>query len=335
LQIVAPSLQFKYNNIYFNKQTRSYSTYHSKDLSSYPLFITGLFDAEGSFVIRIINNPKLFIGWQVQARIQIKMHEKDRALIQSIQDFFGGIGHVSKPNTTSMVEFRVSAVKELVDVIIPHFDKYPLLTKKYSDYYLFKQIVFKILNKEHNTIEGLQEIVNIRSSLNSGLSNELKIAFPSIVPQIRPENLLNKLIGPSWLSGFATGESNFFITVQKSKTKSGLTIALRFSISQHSRDVLLLESLVNYFGCGYVVKYEKRSVSEFIVTKIDHIVEHIIPFFEKHPIVGSKHLNYLKFKNAAIIIKNKEHLNPDRKGLEQLLVLKKNMNKYSEEAGKE
>jgi hypothetical protein len=58
-------------------------------LYSDPLFITGLFDAEGSFVIRIINNPKLVKGWQVQARIQIKMHEKDRALIQSIQEFFG------------------------------------------------------------------------------------------------------------------------------------------------------------------------------------------------------------------------------------------------------
>jgi hypothetical protein len=26
------------------------------------------------------------------------MHEKDRALIQSIQDFFGGIGYISKTN---------------------------------------------------------------------------------------------------------------------------------------------------------------------------------------------------------------------------------------------
>ena len=90
-----------------------------------------------------------------------------------------------------------------------------------------------------------------------------------------------------------------------------------------------MESLVNYFGCGYVAKYEKRSICEYIVTKTNHIVEHIIPFFDKHSVVGSKHLNYLNFKKAAIIIKNKEHLNPDRKGLEQLLVLKKNMNKYS------
>ena len=43
----------------------------------------------------------------------------------------------------------------------------------------------------------------------------------------------------------------------------------------------------------------------------------------KKSYLGSKHINYLNFKNAAIIIKNKEHLNPDRKGLEQLLVQKK------------
>jgi hypothetical protein len=72
----------------------------------------------------------------------------------------------------------------------------------------------------------------------------------------------------------------------------------------------------------YVAKYKNRSVYEFIVTKIDHIVDQIIPFFEKHPIVGSKHLNFLDFKSAASIIKNKEHLNEDGVGLEKILQLK-------------
>ena len=35
-----------------------------------------------------------------------------------------------------------------------------------------------MLNKEHNTIEGIQKIVNIKASLNLGLSNDLKEAFP-------------------------------------------------------------------------------------------------------------------------------------------------------------
>jgi hypothetical protein len=110
------------------------------------------------------------------------MQEKDRVLIQSIQEFFGAIGYVSKLNNSSAVEFRVSTLKDLVDVILPHFDNYPLITKKHSDYLLFKQIVLLMLNKEHNTLEGIQKIVNIRASLNTGLSKDLKEAFPMTIP---------------------------------------------------------------------------------------------------------------------------------------------------------
>lgn len=80
------------------------------------------------------------------------------------------------------------------------------------------------------------------------------------------------------MAGFSTGESNFFITIQNSKTKSGIAASLRFSIAQDSRDLSLLASFENLFGCGYVAKYQNRSVCEFIVTKIDHIVNNIIPF---------------------------------------------------------
>ena len=120
------------------QMSRKYSTYISKKNIIDPLFITGLFDAEGSFVATVLNNSRYKTGWNVQARIQIKMHERDRALIQATQDFFGGIGYVSKPNNTSTVEFRVTNTKDIVNAIIPHFDSYPLITQKYSDYILFK-----------------------------------------------------------------------------------------------------------------------------------------------------------------------------------------------------
>ena len=85
------------------------------------------------------------------------MHEKDRALVQSIQDFFGGIGYVSKSNNSSMVEFRVNNIKDIINNILPHFDNYPLITQKLSDYILFKQIALLMLNKEHNNLEGLKK----------------------------------------------------------------------------------------------------------------------------------------------------------------------------------
>jgi hypothetical protein len=41
-------------------------------------------------------------------------------------------------------------------------------------------------NKKHLTIEGLKKIVTIKASINLGLSDELKGAFPGIVPIQRP-----------------------------------------------------------------------------------------------------------------------------------------------------
>jgi LAGLIDADG endonuclease len=77
--------------------------------------------------------------------MQIKMHEKYRSFPQemqeiiSIQNFFCSIGYISKLNN-SFVEFRVSTLKDIVNIIIPHFNKYPLTKKYYYYYILFNQI---------------------------------------------------------------------------------------------------------------------------------------------------------------------------------------------------
>jgi LAGLIDADG endonuclease len=85
--------------------------------------------------------------------------------------------------------FQVTKLGDLV-FIIDHFNLYPLKTKKYADFLLFKKAFFffnTINYKKHLTIEGLQELINIRASLNKGLSERLKLAFPNIKPVVRPE----------------------------------------------------------------------------------------------------------------------------------------------------
>jgi hypothetical protein len=88
------------------------------------------------------------------------------------------------------------------------------------------------------------------------------------------------------VAGFSTRECNFYIAINKSKTTESIYASLRFSIAQGLRDVTLLESFIDFFKRGYVVKYEKRSIAEFVVTRIDDIIDHVIPFFEKHNLKG-------------------------------------------------
>lgn len=70
--------------------------------------------------------------------------------------------------------------------MIKHFDKYPLITFKLADYLLFKEVVGMIQLKEHLTMDGLEKIVAIKASINRGLSDELKAAFPHVIPVKRP-----------------------------------------------------------------------------------------------------------------------------------------------------
>ena len=94
--------------------------------------------------------------------------------MEKIQEFFGGIGYISPANNNLAVEFRVSTLNDIANVIIPHFDKYPLLTKKQADYILFKKTAIMMKKGEHLTSEGLKAIINIRASSNRGLTPALK-----------------------------------------------------------------------------------------------------------------------------------------------------------------
>jgi LAGLIDADG endonuclease len=86
--------------------------------------------------------------------------------------------------------YVVTSVKQL-SIIMDHFDNYGLITQKLADYLLFKMAFEIIKRKAHLSNEGLQTLVAIKASLNLGLSDDLKAAYPDINPVPRPlvENL--------------------------------------------------------------------------------------------------------------------------------------------------
>lgn len=57
-----------------------------------PWFVTGLSDAESSFIIRIsknTQNQRTKIGWIVSSNFQITLHQRDFSLLLMLQQFFG------------------------------------------------------------------------------------------------------------------------------------------------------------------------------------------------------------------------------------------------------
>ena len=67
----------------------------------------------------------------------ISLNSRDAALLEKIQQFFGGIGKISIRKKDNVVYFTVKSVKDLMNVIIPHFEKYPLITPFRNELILF------------------------------------------------------------------------------------------------------------------------------------------------------------------------------------------------------
>lgn len=285
-------------------------------------WVTGFSDAESSFIVLVRKKPLSKTGWSVELRFVIGLHEKDLSILEYIRAYFG-VGTIIRHGKDSL-QYRVGSPKDL-KAIIDHFDKFKLITKKRADYELFKSVLAMVNRKEHLTVEGLHKIVNIRASVNRGLSAELKDAFPNNIPVPKPQVEVPQTIDPNWLSGFVSGEGCFFVGIGKSKTRVGYSVQLMFLISQHSRDQELMERLVSSLGCGKCYPHANKEYGEFIVRVFSDITDKIIPFFEKYPIKGMKVNDFADLCKVAELMKNKDHLNPE--GLNQIIKIKAGMNK--------
>lgn len=292
-----------------------------------PYWITGFADAESSFVVKIGKDTTRKFSVRVIPVFCIELHKKDLLLIKKIQSFFE-IGTVILRQRTgkSTVIYSVQSLKNLTEIIIPHFKQYPLLTEKKADFILFTRVVDLMNQKKHLELNGLNKIISIRASMNKGLTCSLKTVFPNIIPVERPivEDQLIK--HPLWLVGFVDGEGCFYVKVNKSaRYNTGFGVLLAFSICQHSRDLSLLNIIKDYLGCGVIENVSQRpNITNFVTYGINDLLNKIIPFFNQNPLLGKKAGDYQDFSRVAFLIKDKIHFT--EKEINQIRKIKMQMN---------
>nr|YP_009262040.1 LAGLIDADG endonuclease [Chrysoporthe austroafricana]AMX22115.1 LAGLIDADG endonuclease [Chrysoporthe austroafricana] len=281
---------------------------NKKEFNLNPWFITGFVDAEGSFAVNIIKDAGKSLGYFVLVYFEIAVNEKDRDILVAMQNYFGA-GNIFYNSFDNTCKFKVSSLDALSNVIIPHFKQYFLLTKKRSDFELFSRVVEIMVGGDHLNLKGLQEIVNLKASLNLGLSDKLKAYFPEALPAVRPVFNVSSIPDPHWLAGFAEGESCFYISIYKSvKSKLGLAVQLVFRITQHSRDKELLKVIAQFLECGRVEERSSGGACDLAINSIKDFKNKVIPFFSKYPLLGTKSLNYIDFVKVFELMDTRKHL---------------------------
>ena len=129
-----------------------------------PYWISGFVDGEGTFYVGINPNNTMLNKIQILPEFRVVQHKKDIKLLYALKSYFKA--GVVRINDDDRYELRIRKIQDLREIVIPHFQKYPLITQKKFDFIKFTKIVSLINQNEHLNHAGILKIIDISCKMN-------------------------------------------------------------------------------------------------------------------------------------------------------------------------
>lgn len=137
-------------------------------------WICGFTDSEGCFTVSILNNDTY--AYRVRYILSQK-YLLNKYVLEYILNLFNNNYNYNLGNTKSMGsivphsyqsvwELRINGLKNCL-LILDYFDKFKLKTIKFDSYILFKEILFRIVDKEHMDPKGRKYLTELSKKVNN------------------------------------------------------------------------------------------------------------------------------------------------------------------------
>jgi len=197
--------------------------------------------------------------------------------------------------------------------------------------------VYKVKNKQAVILvvakrEGLIKVIKlingktrsqskcdqINKNVLSSTSKEWSLAVKDFSFHLNTNSNLNDY----WLAGFSDADASFQIKLVNQKDKGKIEVRLNFQIDQKQSELLLV--IKRFFG-GYI-GYRKSQDTYYYGSTSFGSAKKVIEYFDRFHLLSSKHVNFLKWRKAYVLILNREHLTDS--GLKKITNIKKTMNSY-------
>jgi len=247
-------------------------------------WLVGVTDGDGNFSINY-SNGKWGLSYKIaQSRYNLR-------LLYYIKNQLK-VGSISKDNTMGQLFIRDR--KHIENIIIPIFDKYPLLTSKHFDYIRFKKALFILNNNSINKEDKYNKLMELKNAKKS--DNYSSPVWNNISLPIRNTNTVQNIMSKPWIVGFVEAEGSFYLVSKDSKR-----IVHGFGLTQ-KLDNIVLESIKLLLHISTSVKYKEKHNYYSLDTTNSRAIENIIVYF-KDTMKGVKSLEYKIWSRSYV--KNK------------------------------
>lgn len=238
-------------------------------------WLVGFTDGDGNFSITYQGN-KWGLSYKLsQSRYNLRVLYYIKTQL--------GVGSVTKDNSKG--QFFIRDRKIIEEILLPIFDSYPLLTKKYFDYLRFRKALAILKDLDLTKQERDIKLLNLK---NSKVPHEYKSPVWNNVhlPLINLDlDLVKSLMSKAWLIGFIEAEGSFYLT-----SKDSNRIVHGFGLTQKS-DKVVLQAIGLLLHISNPVRYIEIYNHYILDTTNSRAIGNIIDYF-KDTMKGVKSLEY-------------------------------------------
>ena len=135
-------------------------------MKHFPSYLSGFVDGEGCFCVTFNKSNRHKFGWDIRPSFSVSQN-RDRSEVLRLMKKHFGCGTIRPDRSDRTLKYEVRSVRDLVQEIIPHFKKYPLLSSKKKDFKKFEEICEMMIQKEHLIKEGFRKIASLAQDLNT------------------------------------------------------------------------------------------------------------------------------------------------------------------------
>jgi hypothetical protein len=128
-------------------------------------YLSGFADGEGSFCVYFSPRSRMRLGWEVRPSFSVGQNTSRPEVLNLFLEYFK-CGSLRPNRGDNTMKFEIRSLKPLLEVVIPHFRKYPLLSSKLKDFEKFVTICDFLSQNAHLTEIGFKKIIDLAFEMN-------------------------------------------------------------------------------------------------------------------------------------------------------------------------
>lgn len=109
--------------------------------------------------------PKLFTKLEVRPSFSVSQNSNRQEILQLFKQHLD-CGTIRKNPSDRTFKYEVRSIKDLIEKVIPHFLKYPILSSKKKDFEKFTLICQMVSTGKHFQRDTLRKMVELSYTMN-------------------------------------------------------------------------------------------------------------------------------------------------------------------------